>query len=248
MTTRTDVVQDFANSPRVQTVAAPSVEYIVQDVVDTTREFEDGFRGMSELKLLDASGKEELGGGIQVAITANLQNNQIEFEARRTPAESGTISTQGLTDARGLVQLIDASADFIAAGVQPGSFVINFTDQSITDVRRVVSSTQLECKALVNGTDDQFDVSDVYQVFNVIQCSVLGGNLVATDDMGGELSPILPSAFTQIILSRSSTGTSISEALSAVWDAQVEDYQVAGSFGEYVRRKLLSVTAFLGLK
>jgi hypothetical protein len=219
---------------------------VVQDVVDTTRKLEDTFEGMTHSKLLDAAGKDDLGGGLQVAITATLRNNVIEFEARRTPAESGTITTGAAEDGRGRIQLIDNTADFIAAGVQPGSFVINFTDQSVTDVRRVVSATQLECKGLVNGTDNDFDVSDVYQVFNIVQCEVSGGNLVATDtDDVTAISPILPSAFTQVIIARASVGTGTGDIATGVWGALVNDHQTDGSFGQYIRKKLLTFVQFL---
>ena len=207
MTTRTDVLQDFEEDPRISTVEAPSVEYLMQDVVDTTRKAEDSFQGMSFNKLLDAGGKEDLGGGLTVGITVTLQNNVVEFEARRTPAVEGTVTTQGLTDARNLVQLIDTGVDFVAANVQPGSFVINFTDQSVTDVRRVVDTDQLECKALVNGNGNTFEVGDEYHVFNIVQCDATGGNLVGVDEFGATISPILPSAFTQVLLSRSSSAT-----------------------------------------
>ena len=207
MTTRSDVVQDFNFDPRISTVLAPSTAFLAQDIVDTLRKIEDRFEGMTHSKLLDAEGKAQLGGGEQTSITVTLRNNVIEFEARRTPAETGTITTGAAEDARGLIQLIDNTADFITAGVQAGSFIINWTDQSITDVRRVVSATQLECKGLLNGTDNDFDLADAYSVFNIIQCEVLGGNVVGTDEFGADQTAFLPSAFTQIVTARSSSGT-----------------------------------------
>lgn len=248
MTTRSDVTQDYFADPRIQTVAAPSTDYMVQDVVDTTRKLEDAFEGMTHPKLIDAAGKEDLGGGLSVAITATLQNNKIEFEARRDPAETGTVTTAEVSDSRGRVQLIDAAADFIGANVQPGSFVINFDDRSTTDVRRVVSGTQLECKALVGGIADDFGLGDNYAVFNIVQCEVGGGNLVAVDDNGDPLPAILPSAFTQVVIARSSTGTGASDVSSAVWGELVSENQVPGSFGEFVSKKLLTLAKFLGLK
>ena len=249
MTTRTDVSQSYFDSPRIQTVAGPSADYQVQDVVDTTRVLEEQFEATTHGKLLDAAGKEDLGGGLTVAITATLRNNVIEFESRRTPAESGTVTTGAVTDARGRVQLIDTNADFLLANVKPGSFIINFSDRSVTDVRRVVGGTQLECKALVNGTDNSFDIGDVYQVFNITQCEIGGGNLVAVGEDGvTPISPVLPSAFTQVLIARSSTGTGAAGISAAVWDVMWSEHQLPGTFGEYVRKKLLSVVGFLGLK
>ncbi len=244
MTIRTDITQDWSADPRISTIADPSVLYLVQDLVDTTRFLEETFRGMSEPRLLDACGKEDLGGGTLNQITASFQNNVVEFEARRTPAIDSTITTQGLTDARGRVQLVDSVGGFVAANIQPGTFCINFSDQSITDVRRVVGDTQLECKALVNGTGNTFEVGDVYMLFNIIQCEILGGNTVAVDEGDIVISPILPSAFTQIVLGGAPAGSHV----AAFWDALVADHVVSGSFGEWVGKKLLSVVKFLGLK
>lgn len=50
-----------------------------------------------------------------------------------------------------------------------------------------------------------------------VQCLVSGGNLVAIDDVGADMSPIEPTAYTQIILSNSSSATSInSEQLNEI--------------------------------
>jgi hypothetical protein len=83
MTTRDDVNADYQPSPRVIEVAAPSTELTVQDLVDTLRISEEGFaEGLSFDKVIDAAGKEDLGGGVLVGITANLQNAQVAFQAR----------------------------------------------------------------------------------------------------------------------------------------------------------------------
>ena len=90
MATRNDVNADYQPSPRVVEVAAPSTELTVQDLVDTLRVSEEAFvEGLAFDKLIDAAGKEDLGGGVLVGITANLQDAQVSFEARRTPAETG---------------------------------------------------------------------------------------------------------------------------------------------------------------
>ena len=93
MTTLTDVEQDYEPSPRVSVVLAPRTEFVAQDVVDTLRKIEDSWRGMSETRLVTAAGKDDLGGGVNVGITYQLQDNQVQFEDRQTPAETGTITT-----------------------------------------------------------------------------------------------------------------------------------------------------------
>jgi len=89
----TGIEQDYDPSPRVTVVLAPRVSFDAQDVVETIRKIEDSFRGMSETKLVDASGKEDLGGGVNVGITYQLQDDQVQFEDRQTPVETGTITT-----------------------------------------------------------------------------------------------------------------------------------------------------------
>ena len=208
MTTRDDVNADYQPSPRVVEVAAPSTELTVQDLVDTLRISEEGFsEGLAFDKLIDAAGKEDLGGGVLVGITANLQDAQVSFEARRTPAETGTVTTGSGAGTNGLQTFEDAAADFVTAGIARGSLVINFTDNSIADVYEVVNATTLTTRTLVNGSGNTYDVADDYQVFNIIQCNISGGNLVAEDDLGAQLSPVVPTAFTQIVRTASSSAT-----------------------------------------
>lgn len=208
MTTRTDVAIDFDPSPRVAEVAAPSTALNMQDTVDTLRKQEDGFSlGLSQPKLVNASGKEDLGGGVRVGITVALQNTLVSFEARTTPAETGTVTTGSGAPVGGIITFVDTAADFIAAGVTRGSLVINFTDQSIADVVEVVNATTLSTKILVNGIGNTYDVADVYHVFNIIQCDLDGGNLVAVDDLDVSISAVLPTAFTQIVRTSASSAT-----------------------------------------
>lgn len=208
MATRNDVNADYQPSPRVVEVAAPSTELTVQDLVDTLRISEEAFvEGLAFDKLIDAAGKEDLGGGVLVGITANLQDAQVSFEARRTPAETGTVTTGSGVGTNGLQTFEDTAADFVTAGVARGSLVINFTDNSIADVYEVVNATTLTTRTLVNGSGNTFDVADDYQVFNIIQCNISGGNLVAEDDVGAQLSPVVPTAFTQVVRTASSSAT-----------------------------------------
>jgi hypothetical protein len=86
MSVRTDVTVDWSTSPRLLTVAAPSVEITIQDLVDTCRYFENLPQGMLHPKLIDAAGKEFLGGITYVGVTATLQNAVLAFEARGGPS------------------------------------------------------------------------------------------------------------------------------------------------------------------
>ena len=81
MVTRDDLTVDYLESPRIIEIAAPSTEITMQDLVDTVRIDEYSFStpGMANPKLLNASGKEDLGGGVLVGITADLQDAQLSF-------------------------------------------------------------------------------------------------------------------------------------------------------------------------
>jgi len=85
MAVRSDVTVDWQSSPRIITIGSPSVEITIQDLVDTSRELEDDFDGLDNPHLVNAAGKEDLGGGVNVGITASLQNARVAFEARDGP-------------------------------------------------------------------------------------------------------------------------------------------------------------------
>jgi len=73
-------------SPRIITV--PEVDgnsITVQTLVNQIREWEDDPINLSYKKLLSASGKEDLGEGAFVGITAKLENAKVKFEARGNP-------------------------------------------------------------------------------------------------------------------------------------------------------------------
>lgn len=165
MTIRTDLTFEWETSPRIITVLAPSVELNIQDLVDTCRYHEMQLENMDDDQLIAAAGKEPLGGGVQVGITATLLNTLVAFEARPGPS--------------------------------------------------------------------------------YIQCSIIGGNLVAVDVNGDPVStPVYPTAFTQIIASASSSATLITTSTSgvgtpeevrdAVWNAATINHTTAGTFGKTV--------------
>ena len=127
MSIRSDIWVNWSASPRIIWVTAPSVVLTIQDLVDTCRSLEAELENMAFDYLINAVGKDSLGGGIYVGVTATLQNAQIAFEARTGP--------------------------------------------------------------------------------DYIQCSVTGGNILALDSSGTEISAIYPTAFTQVIISLSASAT-----------------------------------------
>lgn len=208
MTVRTDITVDFAISPRIITVASPSVAVSVQDLHDTLVRIEDSIlpgdnEGPNNPGLIESAGKEDLGSGVTVGITATLQDAQIAFQARVTELESGTITTPDT----GGITLEDSAATFQTNLVARGDLVSNRTDSSQASVISVTSETVLVCDGLVGGSDNQFDSADVYEVFDVVQCNISGGNLVAVDTADLEIDPVFPTFGTQIVRTSSSSAT-----------------------------------------
>jgi len=203
MAERGDLTFQYSLSPRVITVASPSTQLTVQDLVDTVRASEDDLLNSEDRALISARGKEELGGGVTVGITATLQDSVIAFASRKTWTSTGTVTTP---DTLG-VTLTDSTATFIADGVVPGAWVVNLTDGSQCTVLKVIDENTLRTDGLGGGTDDQFDSADSYRIKSIVQCEVSGGNAVAIDKTGVAISPVLPTAGTQVVRTSSSSAT-----------------------------------------
>lgn len=203
MAFRNDVIVYWAKSPRVIEVQAPSTQISLQDLVDTCRELEQRSENMQYSHLLNAAGKEALGGGVLVGITVELQNAVVAFQPRSGSKTTGTITTLNVA---GEV-LEDTGATFISDGVVPGDTIQNVTDNSFSSVVSVDSEIQLTCYPLSDGSDNQFQISDSYQVIGKEQCEIAGGNLVAVDDNDLQISAILPTRNTHVVRTSSSSAT-----------------------------------------
>lgn len=203
MAVRNDITVDWASSPRVITVAAPSTELVLQDLVDTLRVLEDDLENLQYDKLVDAAGKEDLGGGVKVGITAQLQNAKVAFEGRLLATSEGTATSAHA----GGTQLNDTGATFQTDGIARGDTVANLSDGSHAEVLSVPSETRIEHTALVGGTENDWDSGESYHVHTVVQCNVSGGNLTAVDDVGADMDSIQPTSFTQVVRTSSSSAT-----------------------------------------
>lgn len=241
MAEREDIVVTWPLSPRIITVQAPSTEITQQDLLDTLRKLECQFTALDDDSLIDATGKENLGGGVLVGITNTLQNAQLAFEARTMPTETGTATEVGTTT------LTDVAAQFQTAGVQRGALVINFSDYSVAEVLIVDSQTQLTHRPLTGGAGNDWSIGDVYKIFNIVQCDVTGGNIVSVDGAGNRISPVFPTAFTQIVKTASSSATLQEMAeetiTKAVWDANRHDHSEVGTMGEAIYQAAIQVLA-----
>jgi hypothetical protein len=205
MTFRSDITVDWNQSPRLILIAAPSTTLTIQDLHDTLRVLEERpFEGLAYPPIIETAGKESLGSGVNVGLTAKLLNAKVAFAARKTATENGTITTP---DTNGKT-LTDSAATFVTNGIVSGAGVINITDQSKATVLKVVSQTQLITDGLGGGSDNQFGTNDIYHVQNSVSCEVSGGNLVAvTSDGITSMEPIMATMGTMVIRTSSSSAT-----------------------------------------
>lgn len=186
MSVRTDVTVNWELSPRLVEINLPSTELSAQDAADTLRSLEHkpapGFDVFSHDYIIDVDGKQNLGDSL-VGITLKYLNGQAAF-GRTASRSSGTVTTGSTT------QLIDSAADFVADNVRRGDWVINFADQSVTEVLEVVDLNTLNVRTLSDGTDNDFDIGDSYKVWAVEEATLTGGNQVAVDSVGATINPL----------------------------------------------------------
>lgn len=172
-------------SPRLVVIPVTELEVTATDMQDTLQDKEDDVLGMPWPKLRSMSGGEDLGGGTSVGFTIQYADTQV-VPARTSSISTGTATTGSST------QLIDSAADFVTDGVKVGDWIINFTDQSVTEVLNVVDLNTLDIRDLSDGTDNDFDVSDAYKIWEVKDFTLSGGNHVAVDTVGATINPVYP--------------------------------------------------------
>ena len=75
----------FNKVTRIIEIAKPDTEVTIQQLINAIRNWEDELVNMETARIADASGKEDLGGGLAVGITLKLLNWKLKFEARSGP-------------------------------------------------------------------------------------------------------------------------------------------------------------------
>ena len=122
-------------------ITSPQTTVVVQDLLNLIRDSEDSFLGMAHPKIADATGKDDLGGGVQTGITITLYPDwQLRFWSDNYTA---TISGGNLVGGLG--------GDPIAytAGVQ----VVLFQSAASTLVSGGSAMTTEEHDKLMTGLD-----------------------------------------------------------------------------------------------
>jgi hypothetical protein len=143
MAVRSDISVDFSASPRIVTVAAPSTEINLQDLYDTLRDIEATAQGILYPALLNAAGKQVLGGGALVGMTLTQRNALLAFEARTGPGWV-LCSVSG-----GNLVAIDAGGAPLPSPLQPTAYTFAVVTQSTS--ASLLSGTGGLTKADVNA-------------------------------------------------------------------------------------------------
>lgn len=127
----------------------------MQDLVDAIRVYEAELDNLDIPKICDASGKEDLGGGVLVGITVKLWNWKLQFEARPGPATEVVDVTGGnLVAVDGYST--DPSVNFVNP-IEPSAFVTvtktssasaTIAELQITDLKYLVENLRQSHSAI----------------------------------------------------------------------------------------------------
>lgn len=189
-------------SPRIATVPiGDGVQISMQDLGDELKEWAQEPQNLTYANPISSSGKQDLGSGVLVGITNQLENTRLAFEQRTTSVANGTVTT---TDTRG-INLIDSTANFVT--LNPGAWVINITDRSVSTIYRIANSTSVFCYALSDGIDNTWTSGDVYKIWQPAECEASGGNLVAVNAAGDNINAFMPTWGTHVVRTSSSSAT-----------------------------------------
>jgi len=210
----TELWVDWVNTPRIIWVGAPTTEVTVQDLIDTIRgRLEVDMGALDDPTLIsEAGGKQFLGGTTYVGLTLELNNAVVAFEARTETFVDGYITTPDAYGS-GTLSLIDEYATFVTSGITAGMIVFNHGDDSKGTILSVRSETELITTPLTGGTDNQYDLGDLYHIYNVVGCEISGGNLVSVDYDGYSISQILPTFGTHVKVTAASSATQTEDEL-----------------------------------
>jgi hypothetical protein len=200
-------------------------------LTNAIKDWEDEPSNLSYPTLVSTTGKENLGDSVSVGITAELQNAQVMFEARTESDTAGTYTASDYPDQSNRI-LIDDNANFTYI-ISSGDTVINMVTGAVATILTIDSPTQITHEPLDDGTTNFWSYGDDYKIWNKIECEISGGNLVAIDANGGNISPFHPSAFTYVVRTASSSATLSTVDIAAdVWDELISASRVDNSFGK----------------
>jgi hypothetical protein len=151
---------DWAVSPRIIEVAAPSVTISIQDLWDTCRQLEAELVALDDEVLIhESSGGKISAGAYTVVITLVLNNAKLKFEARGSPAVC--------TVTEGIFGAVDDVGDPI-------------------DPREFSTNTNVDISQAVSGSIDRVEVDDLkFRIETLRQTHMAFGKTVYWDHLYG---------------------------------------------------------------
>jgi len=206
---------------KVITVTSASSSVTCQNVVDLTRDAEESDIGMSFAKIINAAGKDSLGGAVQVGITVDLLDDwQLKFEDR-----SGTAFEQVFVTDGNLVGGLSG---------QP----IKVSDFTQVNVLRSAAATLVVSTVTAQGATAEVDTGAIRDAVwsipttaSAISSGTIGEALTAIPD------DVWTNAGTSVLSSITVTGVTASTdniaIRDAVWGTPISGSSVsAGTMGE----------------
>ncbi|MCP4442839.1 MAG: hypothetical protein GY810_28370 [Aureispira sp.] len=149
MAIRNDFIVDWDASPRIITVAAPSVNATIQDIHDTCRFLEAEATAMHNPPLIDTAGLESLGGTDSVGLTSTLKNALIAFEAR-----TGSAYIQCIINGGNLVA-VDSDGNALPTAIYPTAFT-----QVVTAASSSPTISYVDTGSTLTAEDVRIEIDD----------------------------------------------------------------------------------------
>lgn len=133
---------DFNRTEKRITILSPSTEVTIQELYDKSKDKEDDTGFIDSEIIMTASGKESLGGGVFVGITAVMQNGwKIGFEARTGPATIPVVVSGGnLVDSSGTVGAQFFATPFTQIQYASASTSTFIQQQAVEDLKFTIES------------------------------------------------------------------------------------------------------------
>jgi len=172
-------------NPRVIEVLSPLTEISIQDLTDQIKDWEDEPASLSYPKLVKTFGKQPLGGGVYVGITAELQNAKVSFQARTgtddPPEVLCTISGGNLVaiDENGAsmnpiyptayTQVVLAQSSSATIATPPSDYSLMYLIESLRGRQTSVGNIWYWDPSSGNDTNDGTTPSNAVQTFAKVQ-------------------------------------------------------------------------------
>ena len=165
-------------SPRVITIASPTVLFTVQEIVDWCRAWEDSVEGHTFDRLINANGKQTLTATKSVGITATLLDAQIEWEDRAGP----TLTRCTITDGN-LLAVDSVGSDIDVVKESDFVFPVLELDTSAAIVETGVSGltpTESATLSLLDNIEGSLDHQEIMRILLASAAGKLSGALLGT--------------------------------------------------------------------